>query len=184
MERKFSEAAQNFLEQLEGLFFDFKKTTGLQAFLLNKQGELVTKLEGVQEVCKLILATEEGKTRCKDCFKMGFLLAKNQRTSVFTECYANFTICFFPVIIGNSLVGLMIVCGGRYDRGENEEELKKKFISLIGELEIIDKEYFFEKLKRTKIITEEEFKKEAEKLKKLIDILTENVKTPLLEILG
>jgi flagellin-specific chaperone FliS len=36
----------------------------------------------------------------------------------------------------------------------------------------------------TKTITQEEFKKEVEKLKKLIDILTENVKTPLLEVLG
>jgi ligand-binding sensor protein len=142
MERRLSEAAQNFLKQLEELFGDFKRISNLQAFLLNKHGELITKLEGVQEICKLILSTEEGRIRCKDCFKMGFLLAKKQKRPVFMECYANFAICFHPIIIAGSLVGTMVVCGGRYDRGETEERLREKYISLIGELEIIDGGYF------------------------------------------
>ncbi len=183
-ERIFSEAAKSFFEQFSKILEDFKKETGFQVFLLNKEGKLVTKLEGVQSICKTILSFEEGKTRCKDAFQMGFSLMKRERKPIFLECYAHFAICYLPIIVANSLVGSVIICGGRYDKGESEEELKKRFYNLADELGIFDKESFFQKAKEVKVITEEDFKKEAEKLMKLIEILTENVQTPLKEILG
>jgi len=184
MKKFLSEAARVFLKQFTELLGDFKKETELQVFLLNKNGEIINELEGIQPACKLILSTPVGKIRCKDCFKMGFSMIKIQKRPIFLECYAGFAIVWLPIIRNDSLIGAVIICGGRYEKGESEEKLKEKFGNLAEELEIFDKENFFQKAKEVKVVNEEEFKKLAERLKKLIDILIENVQTPIKEIFG
>jgi ligand-binding sensor protein len=184
MEKFLSEAAQIFLKQFTEILNDFKKETELQVFLLNKDGDIINELEGVQPACKLILSTPEGKTRCKDCFKMGFSMIKMQKLPIFLECYAGFAIGWIPIVRANSLIGAVVICGARYDRGESEEKLREKFGNLAEELEIFDKENFFQKVKESKLINEEDFRKLAERLRKLIDILIENVQTPIKEIFG
>jgi len=184
MERDFSEATQIFLKQFLEILEDFKKETRFQIFLLNKEGELINKLEGVQPACKFILATPIGRTRCKDCFKIGFLITKTQRNSLFLECYANFAICWLPIIRNDSFVGAIIMCGKRFEREEGKGKMMEKFNNLVEELEIFEKKEFFQRLDQTEIITEEEFKNYVERLKKLMEILTEIAQTPIKEIFG
>jgi ligand-binding sensor protein len=182
MEKSLSEAAQIFLRQLNEILSDFKRETGFQVFLLNKEGELISELEGIQSACKIILSTPLGKIRCKDCFKLGFLVTKTQRVPLFLECYAGFAIGWIPIIRNESVIGSIIICGGRYERGENEEKLKEKFRDLAGKLEIVDEEGFIQKVIETKLTNENEIKNSAQRLKKLIEILIENVQTPVKEI--
>jgi ligand-binding sensor protein len=184
MEKPLSEAAQIFLRQFNEILNDFKGETGFQVFLLNKEGELISELEGVQPACKMILSTPLGKIRCRDCFKLGFLVTKIQRVPLFLECYAGFAIGWIPIIRNESVIGSIIICGGRYERGESEKKLKEKFRHLSGELEIIDEKGFVQRVMETKLTNENEFKNSAERLKKLIEILIENVQTPIKEIFG
>jgi ligand-binding sensor protein len=184
MEKPLSEAAQIFLRQFNEILNDFKRGTGFQVFLLNKEGELISELEGIQPACKMILSTPLGKIRCRDCFKLGFLVTKTQRVPLFLECYASFSIGWIPIIRNESVIGSIIICGGRYERGESEEKLKEKFRNLSRELEIIDEEGFVQRVMETKLTNEKELKNSAERLKKLIEILIENVQTPIKEIFG
>jgi ligand-binding sensor protein len=184
MEKPLSEAAQIFLRQLNEILGDFKRETGFQVFLLDKEGELISELEGIQPACKIILSTPLGKMRCRDCFKLGFSITKTQKVPLFLECYAGFAIGWIPIIRNESVIGSIIICGGRYERGENEEKLKEKFKHLSRELEILDEKGFVQKAIESKVINEKEFKNSAERLKKLIDILVENVQTPIKEVFG
>jgi ligand-binding sensor protein len=184
MEKSLSEAAQIFLRQFNEILNDFKRETGFQVFLLNREGELISELEGVQPSCKIILSTPLGKIRCRDCFKLGFLVTKTQRVSLFLECYAGFPIGWIPITRNESVIGSIIICGGRYEKEESDEKLKEKFRDLAGELEIVEEEGFVQKVMETKLTNENEFKNSAERLKKLIDILIENVQTPIKEIFG
>jgi len=184
MEKPFSEAAKIFFEQFLKILEDFKKETKLQVFLLNREGELISKLEGVQPACKMILSFEEGKVRCKDSFKIGFSIVKTQKTPFFFECFASFPICALPIVIENSFIGTVIVCGGKYEKGESEEKIKERFLKLADEIGIFDKERFLHAQQDQKILTKEDFEKEIKKLEKLIKILTEHIQTPLKEVFG
>jgi ligand-binding sensor protein len=184
-EKSFSEAAQWFLKDFQKILDDFAQQTKFQVFLLDKEGNLITKMDGVQEACKLIISTEEGRVRCKDGFKMGFSLVRAQKKPIFTECYAGFALCWLPITIRGVIIGLIVVCGGRYDRGGSITGLNEKFSELSDELGIIDKKYFLKKaVDEAPLVTEEEVKEKIEKLTKLINILIENVQTPLKEVLG
>jgi ligand-binding sensor protein len=184
MEETISEAAKIFLKQFSEILEDFKKETGFQVFLLNRKGELINELEGVQPACKMILSSHFGKIRCKDSFKLGFLVVKKERKPIFLRCYAGFGLSLIPIIVRGSFIGAVIICGGDYGE-KTQETLKKDFSKLAEELGIFEKEKFLKlATEETKIINENEMKKETEKLQKLIDILTENVQTPLKEIFG
>jgi ligand-binding sensor protein len=184
-EKTLSEAAQAFLKEFQRTLNDFAQQTGFQVFLLDKEGGLITEMEGVQEVCKLILSQEEGRIRCRDCLKIGLSLVRNQKQPIFAECYAGFVLSWLPIIVREALIGLIVVCGGKQEKGEREEKLREKFSKLADELGIFEKDRFLKlAMERTKLVNENEMKKDVEKLKKLIDILVENVQTPLKEIFG
>jgi ligand-binding sensor protein len=184
MEKAFSEAANLFLKEFLETIEEVNKRTKFQIFLLNKKGEFINELKGSQPVCKIILSTSLGKLRCQDGFRMGFAIIKEQKQPLFLECYAGFPICWLPIIRNGSFVGAMIICGGRYDRGETYQELKEKFSRLAEELGIPDKEKFLIKVEESTIFDEEEFKRFVKKLKSLIEIMSETVHTPLKEIFG
>ncbi len=180
METSFSETTQIFLRQLSQILNDFKKETGFQVFLLNKDGELLGDIEGIQPACKIILSNPLGKIRCKDCFRLGFLVTKMQKVPLFLECYAGFAICWIPIIRNESVIGAIIICGGIYEKIERKE----KFKHLSRELEITDEKGFIQKVMETKLTNKEELQNFAERMKKLIDILIENIQTPVREIFG
>ena len=90
-----------------------------------------------------------------------------------------------PIIVRDSLIGVIVICGGKYDRGESKEKLTEKYSKLTDELAVIGKENFLKMaIDEVSLITEEEIRKRAEKLTGLVEILTENVQTPLKEIFG
>jgi ligand-binding sensor protein len=184
MEKTLSEAAKIFLNQLSEILIDFERESGFQVFLLNKEGQLIDELEGVQPACKMILLTKEGKIRCKDCFKMGFQMAKLKKDFLLLECYAGFAISWIPIIRNDSFVGAVVMCGKKIEERESEEKLREKVLNLAGELGIFESEEFLEKVKQTEETSEEEIKNYAERLKKLVDVLIENVQTTIKEIFG
>jgi ligand-binding sensor protein len=184
-EESLSEAANWFLGHLQKTLDGFSSSEGIQVVIFNKEGKLIRKVHGVQEICKLILTTKDGKIRCKDHFKTAFSLVKTQRKPIFTECYAGFVSVWIPIIIRESLVGVIVSCGKRYDKGETKKKLEKKFSELMNELEIMqDKDSINKAIDKVSIITTKEAKKRAKKLKELFDILVQTSNTPLKEVLG
>ena len=60
-EKKFSERAKWFLQNLQKLQDDFAESIGGQIVTTDKEGNLVTKMSGAQRACKLIMETEKNK---------------------------------------------------------------------------------------------------------------------------
>lgn len=184
-EKSLSEAAQWFLRDFQKTLDDFATEAGVQVIIVNKDGDFVSEIRGVQRVCKLIMATEDGRTRCKDHFKSALPLMTAQKKPVFTECYAGFASVWAPIIIKDRLIGVIISCGGRYDREESREKLEKKFSKLADEIGVMQKEDFIKAaIDEVPLVSKEELKARTERLKELFDILATTAHTPLKEVFG
>lgn len=183
--RKFSEAAQWFLDNLQKLQDEFGEAIGAQIVTINLEGDLITERSGGPRVYKLILGTEEGEIRLRDTYKIAISLIKNKKELVFIDDFAGLACVFVPIIVREKLIGSIVGCGGRYERGESREKLKEKFSRLANELLIREKEDFLKAaIDEVEVLTEEDLKKRAEKLTKLVEILAETAVTPLKEIFG
>lgn len=184
MAKELSEEAQWFLRNLQKLQDDFAESVGGQIIITDKEGNLVTKMSGAQRVCQLIMGTEGGKKKCGEALKTVLSLVKTMKESAFMDCYAGYAALQVPIKVNGEIVGSITGCGGRYDRGESREELRKKYLKLADELGIKDKEDFLkaavDEVKNP--ITEAEMKKRAERLSKLVGILAEE--TALSEVFG
>ncbi|MDI6602504.1 MAG: PocR ligand-binding domain-containing protein [Patescibacteria group bacterium] len=135
---------------------------------------MVTKMSGAQRVCKLIMATEEGKKKCEECYKMALSLVRTQKESAFIDCYAGYASLWVPIKVKGEIVDSITGCGGRYDRGENKEELIEKYSKLADQLGVENKDDFLKaSIDEIKPVTEKEVKKRAERLSKLVGILAE-----------
>lgn len=182
--KNLSEEARWFLRNLQKLQDDFAESVGGQIVTTDKEGDLVTKMSGAQRVCKLIMTTEEGKKKCGECYKMALSLVKTQKEPAFMDCYAGYASLWVPIKVKGEITGSITGCGGRYDRGENKEELRKKYTKLADELGVKNREDFLkaavDEIKNP--ITETEMKKRAERLSKLVGILAEE--TALSEVFG
>ena len=180
----FSEEAQWFLRNLQKLQDDFAENVGAQIVTTDKGGNLITKMSGAQRVCQLIMTTKEGKKKCGEAYKMALSLVRTMKEPAFMDCYAGYASLWVPIKVRGEIVGSITGCGGRYERGESKEELRKKYSKLADELGIEDKEEFLkaaiDEVKNP--ITEAEMKKRAERLSKLVGILAEE--TALSEVFG
>ncbi len=88
-----------------------------------------------------------------------------------------------PIKVKGEIVGSITGCGGRYDRGESRDELRAKYSKLADELGIEDKEDFLKAgVDEISPVTEEEMRKRAMRLAKLVEILAEE--TALSEVFG
>jgi len=182
-EKKLSEEAQWFLRNLQKLQDDFAESVGAQVVTTDKEGNLVTKMSGAQRVCQLIMATEEGKKKCEEAYKTALSLVRTMKEPAFMDCYAGYTSLWVPIKVKGEIVGSITGCGGRYDRGESKEELREKFAKLADELGVEDKEDFLKAaIDEISPVSEEEMKKRAERLSKLVGILAEE--TALSEVFG
>ncbi len=182
-EKQISEEAQWFLRNLQKLQDDFAESVGAQIVTTDKEGNLVTKMSGAQRVCQLIMATEKGKERCSNAYKTALSLVKTMKEPAFMDCHAGYASLWVPIKIKGEIVGSITGCGGRYDRGENSEQLREKFSKLADELGISDKEDFLKAaVDEIRPVTEEEMKKRSERLAKLVGILAEE--TALKELFG
>jgi ligand-binding sensor protein len=180
--KSLSEAAQWFLSDFQRILNEFSEERGVQGVATNREGSLITELQGVQHACKFIIATEEGRMRCKDHFKIISLLAKTQKKPIFIDCYAGFISTCIPIMIGEA-IGTLISCGERYDRGESEEKLIEKFSKLANELGILDRGSFLRAvINEVKLVIEEDVQQRTKILSKLVEILVETANTPLKEV--
>jgi ligand-binding sensor protein len=181
--KKLSEETEWFLRNLQKLQDDFAESVGGQIVTTDKEGNLVTKMSGAQRVCQLIMATEEGKKKCGEAYKMALSLVRTMKEPAFMDCYAGFASLWVPIRVKGEIVGSITGCGGRYDRGETREELREKYSKLADELRVKDKKDFLKAaIDEIKPVIEEEMKKRAERLSKLVGILAEE--TALGEIFG
>ena len=183
-EKKLSEEAQWFLRNLQKIQDDFAESVGGQIITTDKEGNLVTKMSGAQRVCKLIMATEEGKRKCGEAYKTALSLIRTMKEPAFMDCYAGYASLWVPIKVKGEIVGSITGCGGRYDRGESQEELREKYSKLAEELGIEDKEDFLKAAvdEIGEPVTTTEMQKRAERLSKLVGILAEE--TALAEVFG
>jgi len=173
--KNISEEAQWFLRNLQKLQDDFAESVGAQIVTTDKNGDLITKMSGQMKVCSdFIQKTEKGKKGCTDTYHTALGLVKTMKEAAFMDCFAGYAALWVPVKINGEIVGSITGCGGRFDRGENREELEKKFTKLANDLGIeMDEEYLKEAIDEVKVVTEEEMRKRAERLAKLVGILAE-----------
>lgn len=183
-EKQLSEEAKWFLRNLQKLQDDFAENIGAQIVTTDIEGNLITKMSGQQRVCQIIQKTEKGKTACQKAYRTALSLVKTMKEPAFMDCHAGLASLWVPIKVRGEIVGSITGCGGRYDRGESEEELKKKFTAKAEELGIKeeDMDEYLEAAGEVKVITEEEMRKRAERLAKLVGILAEE--TALREAFG
>ncbi|MGB2762306.1 MAG: PocR ligand-binding domain-containing protein [Minisyncoccales bacterium] len=169
-----SEEAQWFLKNLQKLQDDFAESVGAQIVTTDRDGSLVTEMSGAQRVCKIIMGTAEGKKKCEEAYKMALSLIKTQKEPAFMDCHAGYASLWVPIKVGGEIVGSITGCGGRYEKGEQESELREKFAKIAGELGVADREDFLKAaVDEIEPVTEEEMKKRAVWLAKLMGILAE-----------
>jgi ligand-binding sensor protein len=172
--KNLSEEAQWFLRNLQKLQDDFAESVGGQIVTTDKEGNLVTKMSGTQRVCKIIMGTEKGKEKCSQAYKTALSLVRTMKESAFMDCYAGYASLWVPIKVKGEIVGSITGCGGRFDRRESREELREKYLRLADELGIKDKEDFLKAaVDEISPVAEEEMKKRAERLAKLVGILAE-----------
>ena len=135
-EKQLSEEAKWFLRNLQKLQDDFAENIGAQIVTTDGEGNLITKMSGQQRVCQIIQKTEKGKEGCQKAYHTALSLVKTMKEPAFMDCHAGLASLWIPIKIKDKIVGSITGCGGRYDRGESEEELKKKFTAKADELEI------------------------------------------------
>ena len=182
-EKKLSEEAQWFLRNLQKLQDDFAENIGAQIVTTDKKGTLVTKMSGAQRVCQIIQGTENGKKQCTLCYENALSLVKSQKESALMPCYAGFASLWVPIKVKGEIVGSITGCGGRFEKGESREELREQYSKLADDLGVTDKEDFLKAaIDEIEPVTEEEIKKRAERLAKLVGILAEE--TALEEVFG
>ena len=180
-----SESAKWFLEELQKTLDHFADAKGIQVVVIDREGNLVSKFYGVQRACKLIVATEEGRIRCIDHFRMALYLMKNEKKPLYMQCYAGFASLWAPVVINGRAIGAVIACGGKYADGENKNQFNKKFSELASQLGIIDKKDFQKAaIEETVFATKKDMEERIEKIKELFEILSKTAHTPLKEVFG
>ncbi|OHA62451.1 MAG: hypothetical protein A2117_00885 [Candidatus Wildermuthbacteria bacterium GWA2_46_15] len=183
MRKDLSEAAQWFLKDFQKILDDFADGLGVQVVVVDREGNLINETYGVQKACQMIMATEIGKMRCHDHFKSAVSLVENKEGPIFTQCYAGYVSLWLPIIIKGSLIGAVVSCGGRYDKGESRKRLVERFTKLIDEIGITYREGFLgAAIDQPLIVTKKEMAQRAEKLKELFDILSRTAYTPLKEV--
>ena len=172
--KNLSEEAKWFLKNLQRLQNDFAEAVGGQIVTTDKEGNLITEMSGQRRVCKLIQATEAGKEECQAAFKKALSLVKEQKEPLFMDCHAGFASLWVPITVDGEVVGSITGCGGRYERGESDEALKEKFSAFAEKLGIDDKEDFIKAaVDEIEPVSEEEMKKRATRLSKLVSILAQ-----------
>lgn len=184
MRKELSEAAKWFLRDFEKIIQDFCFETKSQVAVLDKEGNLIIEFSPHQKICQLIWQTEEGKIRCLDHFKIAFLVTKEEKKPFVFECYAGFVVIWIPIIIEDSFLGVIVNCGGRIEKGENEEKLNTKFSKLALELEILDRKKFAQIALEIFPVDKKIIEMRIKRLEKLIEILKEHTLTPLKEVFG
>lgn len=183
VEKQLSEEAKWFLRNLQLIQDDFAESVGGQIVTTDKDGNLVTKMSGVQRVCKLIMDTEKGKKKCGEAYKTALSLVKSMKEPAFMDCHAGYASLWVPVRAKGEIVGSVTGCGGRYNKGELDEELREKYSKLADELGITDKEDFLKAaVDEISPVSEEEMKERSGRLAKLVGVLAEE--TALKEVFG
>lgn len=183
MRKNLSEAAQWFLQDFQKMLDDFANNLGVQVVVVDREGNLINKTYGVQKACQMIMATEIGEMRCHDHFKSAAFQLENKAEPVFTRCYAGYASLWLPIVIKGSLIGAVVSCGGRHDRGEDRKKLLEKFSKLAVELGVLDRSGFLEAaIDRPLAVTKKEMVQRAEKLRELFEILSRTAYTPLKEV--
>jgi len=176
---KLGEESQWFLKNLQRLQDNFADAVGAQIVTTDSEGGLITEMSGQQRACQIIQKTEKGKEECTNCYKTAVSLVKDKKEPIFMDCHAGFASLWVPIKTREGrIVGSITGCGGRYDRGEDREEVKEKFNKLADDIGLTDKvhdrdDFLKDAVDEVNLITEEEMEKRATRLAKLVGILAE-----------
>jgi len=177
-----SEAAQWFLNDLQNILDGLGESMSVQVFIIGRDGNLVSELKGVQRACKMILALEDGRIRCRDHFRVALSLIETKKEPVFVECYAGFASLWTPIVINGKFMGAIISCGGRYDKKYNAKKIEKKLSKIADEIGIMPKHDFIKAGEEEVVLVDEKkLKTRAKNLEGLFALLAKTTITPLKE---
>ncbi|PIS13453.1 MAG: hypothetical protein COT67_01700 [Candidatus Tagabacteria bacterium CG09_land_8_20_14_0_10_41_14] len=174
--KQLSDEAWWFLKNVQRLQDDFAESIGAQIVMTDKNGDLITEMSGQMEVCKnFIQKTEEGKKNCTDTYHTALDMIKTTKEPVLMDCFAGYASLWIPVKNKKGeIVGSITGCGGRFNRGESEEEVREKLKKLADETGMdLGEDYLDVAISDVKSVTEEEMKTRAERLSKLVGVLAE-----------
>lgn len=98
---------------LRQILFSFSKATGLQAFIVNSQGEVFVTAEEEEkycEFCRIVRSSEKGLFKCKRSYARAGLEASKYGKPYIFRCHAGLIAWAAPILIEDRYMGA-IVCG-------------------------------------------------------------------------
>lgn len=98
---------------LKQILFSFSKATGLRAFIVDSQGELLVKPDEKEEYCdfcQLVRATPNGVFKCKRSYTRAGIEASKYGKPYIFRCHAGLIVWAAPLLVEEDFLGA-IVCG-------------------------------------------------------------------------
>jgi ligand-binding sensor protein len=172
-ENQLSEEAQWLLKNLKKIQDDFAKEIGMLLVLVSKNGEPILPLSPPAAICQLIQKVKEEAEKCGNCYRDALTAFKSGQVKepFLLNCHMNFAAMIFPIKMSNNeVMGAIIGCGGVFS-----EEDRTKTLEILQRAAIPEdiKSQALEMAKQIQPISQEELKKRAGILSKLVGILTE-----------
>lgn len=180
MGKEYSEEATRLLRTLQNLQDDFAKIMGAIIVTTDRNGDLVTKMSGLPEPCKMIRETEKGLANCEKDYHAALALSGKHKDVALIKCHAGFVALYIPIFLKGELVGSITGCGGRFS-GMSYQDIEEKYTNLARELGIPNPEEFVRVVKTgSKVASEEEIRRRISLISTAIETLVEE--TPLKEV--
>ena len=101
------------IDVLKQILFSFSKATGLKAFVVDLQGEVVVTPEDRQEYCNfclLVRSSTKGVRKCKRTYARAGLEASKYGKPYIFRCHAGLIVWAVPIMLGEDYAGA-ICCG-------------------------------------------------------------------------
>jgi ligand-binding sensor protein len=101
--------------------------------VVDKEGNILLRLDTLPEICKMIMETKEGMAGCNASCGATNALVKEKDAPVFITCHAGFMGFYFPIVIEGEKLGGITGCLAMVPEFSEEkikercEELAKKY---------------------------------------------------------
>lgn len=93
--------------------------------VVDKEGNVLLRLENPPNICKLIMSSKKGMEGCNFSCGATNALVKEKDKPVFITCHAGFVGFYFPIIIDNQKMGGITGCLAMI-AGVSEKEIDKE----------------------------------------------------------
>lgn len=154
----------NILQQLQD---DFSEMSGMAALTRDADGVPVTFGSNAPDFCeKYTRLSEEGCTRCEQCYQKGAEQVRETGKAAVYFCHAGLIEFIAPIMAGGKFVGSFI--GGQVLISEPDPEQMDEIAKEIG----VDPEEYLEAARRVNVISQDKIDKAARFLYTIVDGLS------------